>query len=260
MSSSYVLEARKLGKSFAGLAALTDVSVAIGRGELVGVIGANGAGKTTFVNIVTGYVKPESGQVRFAGRDVTHLPPRALTRMGISRSFQVAQTFPELTALENILIALGAELTRSFWYPLRRPARVSQAMAALERFGIADYAEQKAASLPQGVRKLLDIAMAMSGSPQLVLLDEPTSGVSADEKFPLMDTLLGALDASRAGVLFVEHDMEIVARYAHRVVAFHEGRVIADGSPAEVMADEQVRTYVTGAIGTPAPAGRAARG
>ncbi len=254
MSAPYVLEALKLGKSFAGLAALADVSVAIAPGELVGMIGANGAGKTTFVNIVTGYVKPESGRVRFVGRDVTHLPARALTRMGISRSFQVAQVFPELSALDNLLIALGAGLTRSFWRPLRRPELVSGALEALERFGIADYREYRATALPQGVRKLLDIAMAMSGAPKLALLDEPTSGVSADEKFPLMDTLLAALEPTGAGVLFVEHDMEIVARYAHRVVAFHEGRVIADGAPAAVLADAQVQTYVTGAISGAVPA------
>jgi len=220
----------------------------IAAGELVGMIGANGAGKTTFVNIVTGYVKPETGRVRFMGRDVTHLPARELTRLGVSRSFQVAQVFPELSALDNLLIALGARLTHSPWRPLRRPELISQALDALERFGIADYRDYRAAALPQGVRKLLDIAMAMSGAPKLVLLDEPSSGVSADEKFSLMDTLLGALEPTGAGVLFVEHDMEIVARYAHRVVAFHEGRVIADGPPAEVMADAQVQTYVTGVL------------
>jgi branched-chain amino acid transport system ATP-binding protein len=249
-----VLEAVKLSRSFDGLTALTEVSVAIAPGELVGIIGANGAGKTTFVNIVTGYVKPEAGRVYLFGRDVTHRTAREVTRMGISRSFQVAQIFPELTVLENVLVALGATLTRSFWRPLHRPKLLSQALELLGRFGIAEYREYKAALLPQGVRKLLDIAMAMSSAPRLVLLDEPTSGVSAEEKFPLMDTLLAALTPTGAAVLFVEHDMEIVARYAHRVVAFHEGRVIANGAPAEVLADERVRTYVTGAISAAAPA------
>ncbi len=246
-----LLEALRLKKAFDGLAAVDDVSLTIAERELVGIIGANGAGKTTFVNIVTGYLKPDSGQVRFRGGDITRLTPREITRLGIVRSFQVAQLFPDLTVLDNALIALAvaARTEGSFFRPLKRYELVEQVFGLLRGFAIDAYAAHKTAALPQGVRKLLDIAMAMSGRPRLVLLDEPTSGVSKDEKFLLMDRLLEALVQSGASVLFIEHDMELVERYAQRLIAFNEGRVIADGAPAAVLADPQVRAFVGGAPG-----------
>src|SRR5579875_2164314 len=248
-----VLETSGLRKSFAGILALDGVSVAIGEGELVGIIGANGAGKTTFVNVVTGYVKPDAGAIRFMGREISRLSPREITRLGVARSFQIPQLFLELSVLDNALIALAvaAGYERVFLRPLKRPQALEQARALLARFKLDRYADYRCATLPQGARKLLDIAMATGGHPKLVLLDEPTSGVSKDEKFALMDTLLAPLAQSGAGVMFIEHDMEIVERYAHRVIAFHEGRVLADGEPKSVLADDKVRAFVTG---TPANA------
>jgi branched-chain amino acid transport system ATP-binding protein len=243
-----LLEADNLNKSFGSVTAADKVSVHIESNEVVGMIGANGAGKTTFVNMVTGYMKPDTGRILYQGRDITALAPRRITRLGICRSFQVPQVFLSATVFDNLLIALGVaeQGTWPLLRPLRAPARVAQAESILERYQIGEYRDHSADLLPQGVRKLLDIAMAVVHHPNLALLDEPTSGVSVSEKFGVMDTVMGALKETGVTTLFVEHDMEIVGRYAHRVLAFYEGAIIADGTPDEVLRNEQVRRYVIG--------------
>lgn len=244
-----ILETRSLSKRFGAVVAAAEVNVRVAEGEVVGVIGANGAGKTTFINMVTGYLKPSAGTVHFRGRDITGLPPREVTRAGVCRSFQIPQIFRELSVLENVLIALAmlGEGRLTWMRPLRTREREERGSALLRRYAIAEYAPVRAATLPQGVRKLLDIAMATVARPALLLLDEPTSGVSVEEKFPLMDTVMAAVRETGAASLFVEHDMEIVERYASRVIAFYEGRVIADGTPREVLGDPEVRRHVVGA-------------
>jgi branched-chain amino acid transport system ATP-binding protein len=243
-----ILETRGLAKSFGAVTAAADINVTVDEGEIVGVIGANGAGKTTFINMVTGYLQPRAGTIRFRGRDIIGLPPRQVVRAGVCRSFQVSQLFRELTVLDNMLIAFGMlRAERLSWLaPLATPEREREARAVLQRYTIAAHADALVATLPQGVRKLLDIAMATVGSPALLLLDEPTSGVAVQEKFPLMDTVMAQVKASGAACLFVEHDMEIVERYAARVIAFYDGRVLADGPTAQVLADAEVRKYVIG--------------
>ncbi len=244
-----VLEARNLKKRFGAVVAADDISITMVAGEVIGLIGANGAGKTTFVNMVTGHLKPDAGQVVFEGSDVTALAPRAMTRRGITRSFQVAQLFPQLSSRDNALIALASAETErpALLGDLRMPDRIARADVLLARFGLADVADRLTVELPQGKRKLLDIALAMVGEGRVLLLDEPTSGISADEKFPLMDLVMEAIGGADATILFVEHDMEIVERYASRVIAFYEGRIIADGAPAAVLADAAVRRHVVGA-------------
>ncbi len=243
-----ILEAKGIDKSFGSVTAAVGIDVAVDKNEVVGIIGANGAGKTTFINMVTGFVKPDSGRILFRGRDITALSPRAVTNLGISRSFQIPQVFISASVADNLLIALGAaERDRfSFWRPLRRKNLIENTAEQLQLFQIADYAGHQAATLPQGIRKLLDIAMAVVRRPEILLLDEPTSGVSVEEKFRIMDTVMSALKAQGVTVLFVEHDMEIIARYARRVIAFYEGAIIADGATEEVLAHEQVRKYVIG--------------
>ena len=244
-----LLEAQDLHKTFGAVVAAADINIAVGERETVGIIGANGAGKTTFINMVTGYLKPSQGCIRYRGRDITALSPRNVTLLGICRSFQIPQVFAELSVFDNVLVALGIAraVHDGWWRQLRRKDTVDAATGILGRYGIADYSDQKAGMLPQGVRKLLDIAMATAGESKFVLLDEPTSGISAEEKFTVMDTLMGVLREQGVTVLFVEHDMEIVERYAKRVIAFHDGRVIADGAPADVLTDDDVRRYVVGA-------------
>jgi branched-chain amino acid transport system ATP-binding protein len=243
-----ILETNNLSIQFGGVVGASDISVTVNKGEVIGVIGANGAGKTTFVNLVTGYLKASSGTIHYMGNDVTKLTPREITDLGIRRSFQIPQLFDEMTALDNMLTAqsVAPKVVRSFWMPLQRSDTMESAMKRLEHFGIVDSAQQEVSMLPQGVRKILDIAMATVGEPQLVMLDEPTSGVSAEEKFEVMDIVMDAFAQQNVTVMFIEHDMELVERYANRVLAFYNGMVIADADSRQALADPQVREYIVG--------------
>ena len=250
-----ILEARGLMKTFGAVTAANDISTSVNEHSITGLIGANGAGKTTFVNMVTGYLKPSGGSIHFAGRDITPLPPRQITRLGIARSFQIPQLYDTLTVRENLIVALGIVLRNakaSFFSKL--PAQVPGHDGSLEtvadnlmtQFSLTDYGARVARVLPQGVRKQLDIAMAMAGKPQVLLLDEPTSGVAAEEKFGIMDMIMNVVRTEKVTVLFVEHDMDIVSRYADRVLAFYDGRIIADQAPEEALNNPDVQRYVTG--------------
>jgi branched-chain amino acid transport system ATP-binding protein len=244
-----LLEARGVNKRFGAVVAASDLQVNIAAGERVSLIGSNGAGKTTFVNMITGYLKPDEGQILLEGRDITKLAPRAVTRLGVARSFQIPQLCGDLTVIDNMLVANAChDAGLSFWKPARRAEAVARADTLLERFRLLEHRQRRVAELPGGVRKLLDIAMSLSAQPTLLLLDEPTSGVAAEEKFPMMDTIMTALAGQPMTVLFVEHDMDIVERYASRVIAFYAGRIIADGAPGPALASEDVRRYVTGEL------------
>ena len=246
-----LLSARGLNRSFGAVVAAADISIDISAGERLCLIGSNGAGKTTFVNMITGYLKPTSGQILLDGEDITLLAPRDITRRGVARSFQIPQLCMHMTVLENMLASLHcSQGSRSFFKSGRAAGAVDTSCKILDSFGLLMHATKPVLELPGGVRKLLDIAMALTGQPKLLMLDEPTSGVSADEKFATMDTVIDAIDRDTSGkpvtVVFVEHDMDIVERYASRVIAFYSGRVIADGSSATVLADAEVQRYVTG--------------
>lgn len=243
-----LLSVAAVSKRFGAVVAASDISVAIGPGSLTSLIGTNGAGKTTFVNIVTGYVKPDEGTVVLNGHDITRLTPREITLMGVGRSFQIPQLFPRLTALQNIIAAITICKDRG-WMRMARAERIDvieRARSLLDRLGLAQYGGHMPNVLPGGVRKLLDIAMALGTEPQLLILDEPTSGVSIDEKFPIMDTIIDAARAGGRSIIFVEHDMELVTRYSERCIAFFNGEVIADGAPSNVMSDPQVLSRVLG--------------
>ena len=244
-----ILETAGLTKTFGAVTAANALDVRIEKGSVVGLIGGNGAGKTTFINLVTGYLTPTAGTVHFEGRDITGLAPRRITRLGLCRSFQIPQVFDSLTAYENLLVGLGiVSMGRRAFVGSALGDQPPEAMAEemLQRFRLARYRDELASTLPEGVRKLLDIAMALAVKPRILLLDEPTSGVSSDEKFTLMDLVLEAIRAEGVTVLFVEHDMEVVRRYVQRILAFYEGRIIADGAPADVLAHPEVRRYVVG--------------
>lgn len=241
-----VLEARGVNKSFGSVIAARDISVVVNRSERLGLIGTNGAGKTTFVNILTGYVRPDTGTVSLEGRDITGHTPRSITRAGVCRSFQVPQLFLALTAAQSLAVAFGIADGRAFSPDASIDAEMTRKVEdLLDRFRLLSYRNRVVAELPGGVRKLLDIAIAVTRKPKILLLDEPTSGVAAEQKFALMDIVMSALD-SDVTVLFVEHDMDIVSRYAQRVLAFYDGKIIADGLPQTVFANLTVRTYITG--------------
>jgi branched-chain amino acid transport system ATP-binding protein len=234
------------------------VNAAIEKDSVVGLIGTNGAGKTTFINMITGYLKPDEGTISYEGRDITPLSPREITRLGICRSFQIPQLYRSLTVHENMMVGLGIVLANAGHggFFSRGDARVPGydepagrvAERILARFGLADYRHRNAQVLPGGVRKLLDIALTMVAKPRVLLLDEPTSGVSAQEKYGIMQMVLDAVRAEGTTVLFVEHDMEVVSRFAQRVLAFYDGRIIADAAPQVALADPEVRRHVVGRL------------
>ena len=246
-----ILSVRDLEKTFGSLVAARDISVSIPPQQTVGVIGANGAGKTTFINMITGHLPPSKGNIWFEEREITGMPSREITRLGISRSFQVAQVFPSLTVFDNMCVAAAIARGPSNWLgriatPVQSDDASAEARATIELFQIEAYSGTIASTLPQGVRKLLDIGMAVVGSPRLLLLDEPTSGISIGEKFDLMNVVMSALKARKITVLFVEHDMDIVGRFADRVLAFYDGTVIADGTPDETLGNPRVQELITG--------------
>jgi branched-chain amino acid transport system ATP-binding protein len=248
---SAILIVRDLEKTFHSLVAVRDINVAVPPLQTVGIIGANGAGKTTFVNMITGHLRPSRGTILFEDRDITGRPSREITRLGIARSFQLPQIFSSLTVLENMCAATAIARTpggllRQALTALHAPGAIAESEAALELFHIASYRHARAATLPQGVRKLLDIVMAVAGAPRVLLLDEPTSGISIEEKFGLMDVVMSALKKRRITVLFVEHDMDIVGRYADRVLAFYDGAVIADGPPVETLENPRIQELISG--------------
>jgi branched-chain amino acid transport system ATP-binding protein len=243
-----VLSTADLTRNFGMVKAVDGISVEITRGALVGIVGANGSGKTTFLNLITGYLTPDRGRIEFMGRETTGLPPRAMTKLGVARSFQVPQLYTGLSVLENMLLSLaaGSAARSSMWRPLHQAPRVAEGLEILERFGLVPYADRPVGQLAEGGRKLLDIALSFALRPRLLLMDEPTSGVSIDDKGRVMETLVGVLQQSDVTTIFVEHDMDVVQRYARRVLVFDNGRVIAQGETGRVLADADVRRAILG--------------
>ena len=233
-----ILEAREVRKFYGEFCALDGVSLAVGEGEFVSIIGPNGAGKSTLLNVLTGTTRPTAGTVRFKGREVAGIGPVALARLGMARSFQLIQIFPELTVLETLQAAVASRLGHGtrLWRSLAGDRPVQEgALEAAELFRLADKRHVLASTLPQGDKKLLDVASAFALRPEIILLDEPTSGVSTADKHEIMEILVAA--ARRIGcqaIIQVEHDMDIVFGYSHRIIALHQGRVLADATPAAI--------------------------
>ncbi len=247
MTDTPVLRAKGLNKTFGAVVAAANIDVDVPTGQRLSLIGANGAGKTTFVNMVTGYLTPDTGEIFLDGQPITKKNPRQITQMGVCRSFQIPQLCEGMTPRQNLMVAVGASRDGfSFFRPVGAEGANEQVAELLERFDIGAYADRPVSELPGGVRKLLDIAMALVRHPKVLLLDEPTSGVSSEEKFGLMDTVMAAVSSEPVTVLFVEHDMDIVTRYADRILAFYAGEIIADDRPDEVLSDVRVQRYVTG--------------
>lgn len=247
MTQDLVLEARNLSLCFGGVAAADNASLSVFSGQRVAIIGANGAGKTTFVNICTGYLRPQSGSVLFEGRDITGATPRRIAKGGIGRSFQLPQLFLASTVIENLLVALAArEGIWNAWTPLERHPKRSEMLELLEVIGLGDAAHRPTRELPEGMRKLIDIAMALALKPRLIFMDEPTSGVSSKEKFAIMDILVRALQHSATTAIFVEHDMDVVSRYADKVAVWSGGRISLEGRPDDVLNNPNVRKDLIG--------------
>jgi branched-chain amino acid transport system ATP-binding protein len=247
MSDYGLLSTRGLSLSFGGVVAADAIDFDLQPGERLAVVGQNGAGKTTFINICTGYLKPTSGTVLFDAVDITGHTPRAITRRGVGRSFQLPQVFTEHTVRECLMLAASSvKQNRGFMLPLAQAVDAHEVDATLELLQLSARAHDLAGSLPEGQRKLLDVAMALVLRPKLMIMDEPTSGVSTDEKHGLMAVLMRALDERQVTSIFVEHDIDIVRRYATRLCAWIAGRIAADGPPEEVLRDPVVVKNVIG--------------
>ncbi len=245
-----ILQTVDLTRNFGMVRAVDAISLEVRQGELVGIVGANGSGKTTFLNLVTGYLSPERGRIVFMGQEVTGLAPRVITKMGIARSFQIPQLYTGMSVRENMLLSIAAKAgaRASVWHPLYYEPWNAEGLAILEQFGLSSYADRAARELPEGGRKLLDIALSFALGPRLLLMDEPTSGVSIEDKGLLMDTLVKVLHRSDITTMFVEHDMDVVQLYARRVLVFDNGKMIAQGDAESVLADPSVRKAVLGRV------------
>ena len=230
--------------------ALDGVSLAVNVGEFVSIIGPNGAGKSTLINVLTGTLRPSAGTVLFKERDISGIGPVRLARLGMARSFQLVQIFPDLTVLETLQAAVVSRLNRGsrLFGSLSRDREIQEgALAIADLFGLAEKAHTPAKHLPQGDKKLLDVASAFALYPEIILLDEPTSGVSTRDKHAIMEILVSASrQLGIKSIIQVEHDMDIVFGYSDRIIALHQGKVLADGTPDEIMADEGVVDTVVG--------------
>jgi branched-chain amino acid transport system ATP-binding protein len=242
-----VLEVRELTKSFDGFVAVSAVSFDVPRGSICAIIGPNGAGKTTLFNLITGHVAADHGRVSLHGRDVTGVPPHELCRIGVGRSFQRTNIFARLTVYENIQAAFLSHRGRGWnlFTPVRDLYR-AETDALLASLGLADRAGEVAGFLSHGAQKQLELGLALALEPDVLLLDEPTAGMSATETRETI-ALVGRLARERGlTLLFTEHDMEVVFSIAQKITVLHQGRVIADGTPAAVRADPEVRRVYLG--------------
>jgi branched-chain amino acid transport system ATP-binding protein len=237
-----LLEVRDLTKAFGGIGAVNGVSFDVYAGEILGLIGPNGSGKSTLFNCILGQLAPSSGEVRVDGRPITGTRPCDLNRLGISRTFQLLQVFPELSVRENLLLA-GQEHQGSMWSRLRGPRDAGLSAAAtrmLEFFRLAGLADERAGSLSYGQQKLLDVAMAFMAGPRLVLLDEPAGGVNLTMLAGLRERLRAINEAEKATFVVIEHNMDFVMSLCTRILVLAEGRIIAEGSPQAVRSNQSV--------------------
>jgi len=247
--SGALLSIRDLGKRFGGVRAVDAVSLDIAEGETVALIGPNGAGKTTFYNMISGRMRPSAGSVRFRGRDITGWPPHRISRLGISRSFQINNIFGELSARQNVAVALFALHRRSL--SMFRPAGRERAIhdeagAILARLGLEALAEQRAGVLSYGDKRLLEIAIVLATRPRLVLLDEPTAGMTREETRNVTRLIARLATTGDYTFLITEHDMSVVFDLADRILVMHRGQRLAEGAPERIRGDPAVRQAYLG--------------
>ena len=245
-----LLEAKSVSKNFGEFRALHDVSIAVNADEFVSVVGPNGAGKTTLVNVLTGLLLPSEGQVFFKGENISGVGPIALAKRGMARTFQLVQIFPQLTVAETIAAAVVSQQQKQWQLlpALSHDTALGQRVREIaDIFGMSDRLESVSRMLSQGEKKLLDVASAFALNPEVILLDEPTSGVSTSEKHALMQTLIAAAKAAGVrAVILIEHDMDLVAAYSQRIVALAEGKLLADLPPGPFFSDPHIVATVVG--------------
>ena len=244
-----LLETTQLTKYFGDTHAVDHVDFTVTEGEVLALIGSNGAGKTTLVNLISGLIRPDSGAIRFQGQEITGASIHEKIGAGIARSFQLVNLFDQLTTLDNLALAIfsrDGKTRKLFSLSASDKAVRDEAMAVLQQFGLGSQAAMVAGGLSQGERKLLDVAVAYALRPTLLFLDEPTSGVSTREKAPIMDVITSVVRAGKITAVIIEHDMDVVFTYCKRIVAMHQGTILADGTPDEIRSNEQVLANLLG--------------
>ena len=242
-----LLEIENLMKAFGGFQATDGVDLSVEKGSLRSLIGPNGAGKTTLFNQITGYLVPDSGRVVFKGEEITGLHPYEISRKGITRAFQIINIFPRLTVLESVQLAILAKRgdTLKCFAPAKRMVW-DEAMAVLETVGLAERAEALARELSHGDQRVLELALALAGEPELLLLDEPMAGMSPFERVKVTELIQKIHQDRGVTVLFCEHDMDVVFGISEKVTVLHQGRVIAEGKPEEIKKNEEVHMVYLG--------------
>ena len=242
-----LLEVHELAKAYGGVHAVRGVSLSVASGEIVAFIGPNGAGKSTCFNMLNGQIRPDAGTIRLDGRDIACWPPREVWRLGVGRTFQITATFASMSVIENVQMVLLSHTGRlgRLWGLANRTER-ERAQELLALVGMSAQAERPSAELAYGDLKRLELAMALANEPQLLLMDEPTAGMSPRDRVELMALIAGIAREKNLGVLFTEHDMDVVFRHADRVLVLSRGRLIAEGKPDEVRSNPEVRAVYLG--------------
>lgn len=245
-SSQVILRTNGVSKSFGKFKALTNISAEFHRGAITSIIGPNGAGKSTYFNVLSGAFPPSAGKVEFEGRDVTNVPQHQFAHMGIAKSFQITNVFPLLTTRENIRVGLQAFVSRfDMWRPRAKlPGLVEKADELLALVGLWDRRERLAKELAHGEQRALEIGMALAANPRLLLLDEPTAGMSPEETRVMMDLIVKL--AKERTVILVEHKMKLVMGISDRILVLHHGELLAQGTPTEVRQNDQVKRVYLG--------------
>ena len=247
MSGDDILVTERLGKSFGGFAAVSDVNLKVRRGSIHALIGPNGAGKTTCFNMLTKFVAPSSGRILFNGRDITEIRPADVARLGLARSFQISAIFPHLTALENVRVALQRKRGDSFdfWRPKKALTPLNaRALELLEQVGLGDWAYSVAVEFPYGRKRALEIATTLALDPEMLLLDEPMAGLGLED-IDRIAALIRRVSADRT-ILMVEHNLQVVADLSDRITVLTRGRVLAEGDYKAISANPQVRQAYMG--------------
>ncbi len=247
-----MLIVKNLTKRFGGFTAVDDVNLEIKEGEIISIIGTNGAGKTTLVNMISGYLKPDSGTILFSDKDITYASPYIRIKLGVGRSFQLIQLFENSTAMDNVRTALFSKygMIRRGLLPADRYTSVTdEATEILRNFNMLDKKNLTPKALSEGDMKILDVAIAFALKSRLLLLDEPTSGVATQDKFKVMDSIVSAIRKEGISTLIIEHDMDIVSGYSDRVIVMHEGKILAEGKPDEIMENREVKATLFGIVG-----------
>ncbi len=251
VASAPILEARQLRKAFGALVAIDEVSIQIQRGITHSIIGPNGAGKTTFFNLLTGTYSPTSGTVFFNGQDISKYPVQKRAALGIGRSFQITNLFPNLTVLENVRLssqALSKDNFRLFASHKKIAAHIEKAYSALETVGLKNSALLPANVLPHGGKRKLELAMILAADPELMLLDEPTAGMASEQVPELMHIIDTVRKEKQTTIVMVEHNMNVVMNSSDRITVMHLGRVLAEGTPAEIAKDKTVQNVYLGEL------------